>query len=214
MANVAFKPVGDLYANTAQAAVSIRIEGVAPLIMHSLQGLDPQNPLTRRAKEINAKRTKKTDADLEELVEIDFMQGCYYSKDPGFYIPAPNVLACIRDGAKAERKGKNVESGFVVLGEKIPLILPMNEPQTPDGRFKAGLFNQAGVRVSQARVLRTRPIFHDWAMEFQALMDTGVLNGQDLQRAIVTAGLRKGLGDWRPAFGRFRLANIEQVEMD
>ncbi|HEY8837582.1 MAG TPA: hypothetical protein VIO16_07880, partial [Dehalococcoidia bacterium] len=65
----------------------------------------------------------------------------------------------------------------------------------------------AGVRVGQARVMRTRPIFRRWSamVTFEYLDDQ--LDGSDVIDILRVAGRIVGLGDWRPRYGRFEIVS-------
>lgn len=57
------------------------------------------------------------------------------------------------------------------------------------------------------RILRHRPIFHDWKLEFTLDLDTELLSEKLLRQIVDAAGKRIGLGDFRPdclgPYGRF-----------
>lgn len=59
------------------------------------------------------------------------------------------------------------------------------------------------VIVNNSRVMRTRPIFHDWSIEFSADFDDEQINRDQLIKATEDAGRMVGLCDYRPKFGRF-----------
>ena len=86
---------------------------------------------------------------------------------------------------------------------------PEPPPKTVDELRKHGGYRKrALVRVGQARVMRTRPIFPHWQLEFKILWDDTELNAEQL-RDIVEAAGKTGAGDWRPRFGRFRLESLK-----
>ena len=65
------------------------------------------------------------------------------------------------------------------------------------------------------RILAHRPMFDDWALEFEVDLDTVIL-GEKLFRSIVDdAGKRVGLGDFRPAtkgpYGRYVVTSWVRV---
>jgi len=61
------------------------------------------------------------------------------------------------------------------------------------------------VRVGQARIMRTRPVFNQWACQFTVYYDDEQVNEVDVIRAIEDAGTKSGVGDFRPRFGRFEI---------
>ncbi len=46
--------------------------------------------------------------------------------------------------------------------------------------------------------MRTRPMFSEWTLEYEAELDALLLNFEDVVVIAETAGLLVGLGDWRP----------------
>ena len=60
-----------------------------------------------------------------------------------------------------------------------------------------------GVRVGQARIMRTRPIFRDWSAEIFVDFLPGQLNRAEVAEMVRLAGEVVGIGDWRPRFGRY-----------
>ena len=64
------------------------------------------------------------------------------------------------------------------------------------------------VRVQASRVMRCRPIFRDWSLEFTAMHDPSVMAGRAIAEALEIAGQQIGLGDFRPKFGRFTVESL------
>lgn len=132
----------------------------------------------------------------------------YWLPEVGPYIPAPNLLACIRDGGKSNKKGKAMVSAFFIADEIVPL--EYKGPRDVEGLWNVGGKDHIGghvflkgVKVGQAKVLRCRPRFHDWSLSFEASYDPTVLDFSDIEQAVEIAGRMRGLGDFRPQYGRF-----------
>jgi len=68
--------------------------------------------------------------------------------------------------------------------------------------------------VNKSRVMRTRPIFQDWALEFTVHYMPDVLNKEDITGFMNVAGKYIGLSDWRPKYGRFIIESCESVDPD
>ncbi len=66
---------------------------------------------------------------------------------------------------------------------------------------------------SGERCLCHRPRFDDWSLDLTLLVDRDGISGADARLLLETAGVRVGLGDFRPErngpFGRFILASWE-----
>ena len=182
--------------------IKCEFHGVSPLIMHSCQCVNPLHPLSLEMKKINAKRKGKTDEDLATLSDLEWEAGLYWNDEVGAYIPAENIEATIREGAKARRKGKDVIKGFMVEDMMVPLEIGENltkEEMKADFRFR----DVRAMRVKTSRVMRTRPRFNMWNITFTAMYDEKVLNFDEIVDAIEYAGQYVGLCDSRPKYGKF-----------
>lgn len=187
--------------------VTIEIKGTAPLLMHNIRLANPRDPIARAMKEISSKR-KKTDDDHEKLARLEF-EGGLYLNDHGPFIPGVNVEKCIVEGARITKQGKQVERGLFVTDTEIPLIYP--GPRSVDALWSDPEYvSTAAVKVGTSRVMRTRPMFRNWAIEVHAQVGEDFLNLSTLESIVEDAGRSVGLGDNRPRFGRFE-AKIEKV---
>ncbi len=180
--------------------IKVRLEGDAPLLMHSGRLADPLDQCAIDLAEVSSKR-KKTKADHERMSELEWLGGIYYDDKERPIIPAELLEACIRDGAKKVRKGKDATAGVIVEEDAL---LVYDGPKTVsklvgDKRF----VDRRGVRIKQVRVMRTRPRFDQWSAEATVLYNDEVVSERDLERWIADAGRLVGLGDYRPRFGRF-----------
>lgn len=182
--------------------IKCEFHGVSPLIMHSCQCVNPLHPLSLAQKKINAKKKNKTDEDLAMLSDLEWEGGLYWNDEVGVYVPAENIEATIREGAKARRKGKDIVKGFMVEDMMVPLDIGENltkEEMKADFRFR----DVRAMRVKTSRVMRTRPRFNMWNIAFTAMYDENVLNFDEIVDAIEYAGQYVGLCDSRPKYGKF-----------
>lgn len=182
--------------------IKCEFHGVSPLIMHSCQCVNPLHPLSLAQKKINAKKKNKTDEDLAMLSDLEWEGGLYWNDEVGVYVPAENIEATIREGAKARRKGKDIVKGFMVEDMMVPLDIGESltkEEMKADFRFR----DVRAMRVKTSRVMRTRPRFNMWNITFTAMYDEKVLNFDEIVDAIEYAGQYVGLCDSRPKYGKF-----------
>lgn len=186
--------------------LNVRVVGTAPLLMHSDKFANPLNEATKRHKSLTSKR-KKTDDDHEAIAKSEFLGGCYYSADVGFYVPGQNFDASFLAGAKLQKLGTNWKRGAVVVTDKAKLIF--SGPQDPESLWKDARFVDCrGVKVGTAKVMRYRPIFLEWSAEVQVAVNTDVLDLREAQKAIEDSGKLIGVCDYRPRFGRFEVAYV------
>ena len=190
--------------------IKCEFHGVSPLIMHSCQCVNPLHPISLEMKKINAKKKNKTEEDLAALSDLEWEGGLYWNDEIGLYIPAENIEATIREGAKARRKGKDIVKGFMCEDMMIPLDIGENltkEQLKADFRFR----DVRAMRVMSARVMRTRPRFNMWNLVFTASYDEKIIDFGTLVDAIEYAGQYVGLCDSRPKYGKF-VAKITELD--
>jgi hypothetical protein len=187
--------------------VLLTMTGTSPLLMHSSRLSDPLDPHAKALKKVSGKRSK-TDEDFEQMGRVEFAGGLYFSDPEGPFMPGDNITACIIAGARLNRLGKQIERGFVVTGDINPLIY--KGPRDVEALYADANFrSRQSVKVGTSRVVRTRPMFRNWACETTAILDTQQLDLEDLRAIVERAGAMIGLGDWRPRYGRFT-ATVEE----
>jgi hypothetical protein len=181
------------------------LKSSAPLIMHNGQTADPLNKWSKAIKQISGKRNK-TDADHEELARLAFIASLYLSED-GPIIPANNIESMLNDAAKKTREGKIAKAGVFCIEHAR---LEYDGPRTADELWADELFRDSRlVRVSTARIVRTRPIFHKWTLMVKLNIEDTVTNPQRVDDWMFIAGTQIGLGDFRPQYGRFVSSRID-----
>jgi hypothetical protein len=155
--------------------------------------------MSKALKRVSSKRAK-TDADFAEMARIEFLGGLYVSED-GPCIPGELVEAALVAAAKKSKRGVQAKIGLISDGNHK---LDYDGPRAPDELWQDEKFRLvAGVKVGQARVMRTRPIFRDWSCEIFVDFLPDQLNRSEVAEMVRTAGAIVGIGDWRPKFGRF-----------
>lgn len=181
--------------------IHIAMKGTKTLIMHSCASVNPLHPLAIEIKKITANR-KKTEEDLAKLAELEWEAGLYWDNVIGLYMPAGNIEACIREGAKARKRGKDIVKGFNVAEMKIPVDIGESltiDQMRKDYRF----YDTRPMKVKTSRVMRTRPRFDTWRLEFDANYDEKLLDFNDVVEAAEYAGQYIGICDSRPKYGTF-----------
>lgn len=197
--------------------LTVKVEGVAPLMFHNKRLCDPLDSFSRALARISGKR-KKTESDHAAMSEIEWFGGIY--TDPVIewneglkyngtapVIPAECIEATIVNGAKVQRLGKSFTSAFFVQGDAK---LAYDGPQSINGVQNDKRFvDRRTARVGQAKIMRTRPRFPIWSATFSAFFLPDVLNLEQVERAIADAGRLVGFCDWRPKFGRYNLVSCK-----
>lgn len=182
--------------------LGVKIEGVAPLLMHNVAMANPLGDYRRLSKPITAKKANKTDADHEQLARLDWEYGLY-TKEGKVIIPDIMFERCLVTAARATRKGKQATSGLVVEGDAL-LEFPDMKLSLADLAKLGKYVDTRSVVVNKSRVMRTRPIFYEWAAAFKVFWDDALLTLDEVNAFIETGGSLCALGDYRPRFGRFK----------
>lgn len=182
--------------------LKLNITGTDPLLMHNARLSDEFDPIVRLMKEITSKRTNKTDDDRWELRRLEFHGGLYLDKNLGPYIPGQNIERALRDAAVVTRQGKNIQRGVVVLTSRARL--EYDGPRDADDLWEdKNYVSSASIKVGTSRVIRTRPMFQEWAVSVDLSLDTEIMDRETLEGIVHRAGKSVGLGDWRPRYGKF-----------
>ena len=185
--------------------VTIRLTGARPLLMHAGRLADPLDAASQDLARITGKRMK-TAADHLEIARVEWHGGLWL-KDGAPCIPAEALEACFIAGARSKRRGPQAQAGMLVEeapplqyeGSKDPKVL------WDDPNFRL----RVPVRVANARTMRTRPMFKDWQVDFDVHFLPTLLNASDILEMFAISGFTRGIGDWRPKFGRFAVQRLE-----
>jgi hypothetical protein len=182
----------------------VTIRGLPPLLMHNGNLSDPLHESSIALARLSGKR-KKTADDHRELSRCEWYGGLYVDAKGRPCLPGEVLEAAIAEGAKRTKRGKDAKGGVMVVGD---WPIEYEGPKTADGLWSHGGFiKRARVRVKQAAVIRTRPIFPEWRISFDVQWDSSVIRSEaDLIELVTDAGL-SGVGDWRPKFGRFEVVS-------
>lgn len=180
----------------------VRIVGIRPLLMHRpcLNALASKRRSEIPAPEEEAKMYLYTDGDV-------------------IVIPNLNVKAMLRDAGRnyriPQRKatyGAYIKAGIDIEPTNIPLLNPRtNKPYRVSE--KGWKVDVRPVVIQGNRIMRARPRFDEWALEFRILnLDPKLLPSGVIGQILTDAGKYYGLGDFRPEFGRFNVEKFEIVE--
>jgi hypothetical protein len=187
--------------------LNIRIEGTTPLIC---------NRFTDAAAEASSSGTRGSGSAKDRGTPLEIAESkLYVGLDGNPMVPQPNLLRCLVEGGRFHKAGKtqlttskssHLYACVSIEGAEIALI--HNQPWKVDTR---------AVRIPSTggRILAHRPMFDDWALEFEVILDTSILGAKLFRSVVDDAGNRIGLGDFRPAtkgpYGRFVVTKWEEV---
>jgi len=189
------------------------IQGVVPTILCNGQTSDPLNKFSKDLKKITSKKSK-TEDDHKAMAKLEFMACMYVNEKGNPCWPSDNIEAMIIKAAAKQRKGTDAKSAIFVE-EHAPLIY--DGPKTPDTLWKYRTMDsnpfvlRASVVVNRSRVMRTRPIFREWSLQFNVHFLTDMFEKDQVIDILRTAGRVIGLSDWRPKYGRFNVTKVESI---
>ena len=185
-------------------------KGTTPLIMHSCQCVNPLHPITKEMKKYTSKKNNKTEEDLVKLADLEWEAGAYWKDGLGLYIPAENVEATLINGAKANRKGTDIEKYCDVTDLYIPF--DYGENLTKEELIQNYEYRDTRVMtVNRNRIMRTRPRFDQWSIVFNLRYNEANIDLDTIVNAMEYAGQYVGLCDSRPKYGKF-VAMIEELD--
>jgi len=206
--------------------LNVTIEGTSDLICHNGQTADPRNHYAKAMKAVSGKR-KKTDADFDQLARIEWFAGLYVgraNKDAEgtarLTLPSHVIESALVGGAKKSKRGVQAKSGLFVANDATLSFPGSPTAALAKAEFQAWLdqvFDNGdntltvGVKVGMAKVMRTRPRFSGWTSTFVCEFDDAVLTLNDVREILDDAGRLVGVGDWRPKYGRFTIAELSEV---
>lgn len=175
-----------------------------PMIMHNGQTADPLNKFAKALKKVSSKRVK-TDADYEEMARIEFIAGLYISAD-GPVLPTHVIDATVVNAAKKSKEGTLAKSSVFCFTHSV---LQYDGPRSADELWQDERFRKVSiVRVGQARVARTRPVFDAWQCVVELQVENTLVNPSRVDEWMFVAGTQVGFCDWRPQFGRFQAQRL------
>lgn len=179
----------------------VTIRGIVPL-MHN------RYPL--QATTITKKRPRGTLFNAEEEVK-----DTYYANSKGeIYQPSEHIEgALIQVGSSKTVPGQGkktykdqMKSNIAVLPTEIPF---------PNGKDYKTDVRLCVIPATRGRVPVARARWDDWEFNFTLrVFDETILDGETLKELLETAGKTKGIGTYRPKFGRFEVVKFEPAKPD
>lgn len=187
--------------------ITIQVRGESPMLMNNSRTADPLNPYARKLRGLTSKR-KKTDEDHEDISRLEF-EARMYCDEAGPFLPADNFHAALKKGGGLSKKGAQIDRSLIITDDVLRLAY--KGPREPDAMYETGQFtDRRSVVVARQRTMRTRPIFIEWAFDANAVLDEAGMDLGDLCQVVEDTGIKIGLGDFRPRYGRFSAEVVER----
>lgn len=170
-------------------SIQVTIVGISPLLMHAF----PLTPI-----EAIEKKTPEEQAEIAAYRDPE---------DKSLYVPAQMLQRALIGGA-AYSKGKG--RGSLARAAAACLLV---SPERLSLGTKAYAIDARAVVVpaTKGRIVRYRPRFDSWQLNFSVEHDETLIKGTELRRIIDDTGKRVGILDFRPEkrgpFGRFMVSS-------
>lgn len=178
----------------------VEIEGVAPMLMHSPEVL---------------KEEKQGRSSGKHDPETDARKALYTDNDGNIVVPSRAIEGAMREASKdfpmGGKGGKKSYKEYIMAGAMVdPNDVPLQSTNglSPQDSWEIDLMP---VVIQKARIIRSRPRFDEWKLEFEVQLLDPVLDPKIVEEILVAAGKYKGLLDHRPKFGRFKVNKFEAV---
>jgi hypothetical protein len=188
----------------------VKVKGASPMLQHSGFLADPLYQGTKELKPLTSKRGK-TEADLAKIEALEAKWGMYFDENGAITVD-PSVIEgnLLRSATQAAGKGAKQEiAGGILAIENVNF--GFDGPKDPDKRVSnAKYVFRAMVKVGTARIARCRPRFDNWTLEYDIIIDENVVDAEKVAR-IIEAGGARGLGDYRPRFGRYLVESVNEL---
>lgn len=181
--------------------IRVTIQGITPLILHAFTEEDQITATEGKRKSAAAVNR----GSPEEQAEKHLHKG----SNGEAVIPQPMVLSCIMAGGSFFKMGRSkittqrsslIPAAIAVEGVTFPIV--------SEGGWSVDT-RPVRIPATGGRILRHRPIFHDWRVTFDVVLDESEMHADLLRDVVDAAGSKCGLGDFRPAtkgpYGRFKV---------
>lgn len=171
--------------------IQVKVIGKAPLLMNKFVEV----PAT------DSKRGKKVYVPEEEAEKKTYRTEKGKLFLPGKHFKASMVKAATDFKMKGHKSYKDyVKSGVFVETEEI--ILDQQDYE----------IHAEPVVIQRARVMSWRPKFKEWSCTFIIEIGDDMIDPTTLKEILEAAGKWKGVGDYRPEYGRFDIKEFKKIK--
>ena len=169
--------------------IDVTISGIRPLL---------QNAFVRDNENSDTVKKGQTYDDLEEA-----QKRLIKDSDGSICQPATHIEGClVKAATEFKFQGKKTYKEIFKAGVFVePLLIPHNNPNWEIDRQR--------VVVNRSGILRCRPRFDTWSLDFTILVREERLQPRIIQDILHEAGRFFGIGDFRPRYGLFQVDRFE-----
>jgi hypothetical protein len=177
----------------------VKIRGVVPL-MHNRYPLDAMMITKKKPRGTLFNPTEKA----KECVYVNTKGEIYQPSDhiEGALIQVGSSKSVPGQGKKTFKD--QMKTNIAVLPTEIPF---------PNGKDYEVDVRLGVIPATRGRVPVARPRWDKWEFDFTIrVFDETMLDGETVKELLETAGKTKGIGTYRPKFGRFEVAEFEPIK--
>ena len=186
--------------------INLSIQGVTPMLMHRFTD----------ASQLAATSGERSSIATEDKTPEELARESLYTDENGnIGWPAPNIFRGLVDAGSYFKIGRSkvttqrsslIPAAVTVMPEFIPVKPNTWHVDTRPCRIPA----------TGGRILRHRPIFHQWGMTFSIEIDDTLISVKMMREIVDALGIRVGIGDFRPLckgpFGKFKCTSWKVSE--
>jgi len=173
--------------------INVKIEGVSPLLQH------------RFAQEKSQKKSKRKTGNIDYSKEAE--KAIYRDENGQIYQPASHIEgAMIKAAANFQIEGRGKKT-YKDLTKSAIIVEPSAIPHI-ETKYE---IDARPVVIQRARIIRCRPRFDKWLLEFSLIVADDQIPLEVAQEILEYAGRFVGIGDYRPRFGRFRIVEFKKA---
>jgi hypothetical protein len=180
--------------------------GTTPLLMHKPNLLQVSDEVKSTKKEV-------------PLPHVEAEAAAYRDVNGGLILPYENIKRSTLEGGRKikDPSGAARSNAFRVLsaalGSSDVQGFPLIDPDTGEVIVDF-VVDSRRVTIGKAAIMRSRPRFDSWAVKLVMSFDSNLVNAELVGNALMVAGQRIGVGDFRPekgggSFGKFTVADLE-----
>ena len=188
------------------AKFKVEIEGTSDYL---------QNKMVMATKEEQKAKSKLTGSVKgQEAIDMHYEEKVYRAEDGSCYIPSTHLEGAMIKAAteyiipgKGKKTWKDIFKGLVICTENKIQFSP--KKKNPDEKYEAITRNPA----TGGRNVTIRPLYAaGWKAEFEIDCLDEAIDSDLLAEILGRAGQYKGIGDYRPKFGRFQVNKVVLVK--
>lgn len=189
--------------------IAVEIEGISPLLQHRF----PVPTYEEMSSGGQIATGEKSYIDEWRKALYVNAQGEVYQ--PAIHIESAMIKAAVNFKIQG-RRGKTFKDLFrgncFISPEEIPHGMRNPKDLDTDGD-KPLYLDLRPVVIQRARVVRIRPAFKiGWVLSFEIEVLDDQIPVNVVQEVLTLAGKTIGIGDFRPKFGRFRVAQFQVLD--